>query len=223
MRTIKLVGKGFSDTLEHLLPFTVWTVLWWVCLLPIVTAPGATAALFAVTDPRQATNQPDFRLLFHETRRFIGKGWLLAALPLAVGLLLSWNLWFYVGRDSRFGILVPVWLVFLALTAGVGLSAFAVAALTETPIGDALRTGVALTLSAPFRWLFVAALGYLVLAVGTVLVIPLVMFIPALIAAIVNRLVLDGLGLPVFDPLTPTDERRREETSGKERRSRFGP
>jgi hypothetical protein len=48
------------------------------------------------------------------------------------------------------------------------------------------------------------------------------MFVPALIAAVVNRVVLDGLGSPVLDPLAPTDERLVEEQR-RATASRFGP
>jgi hypothetical protein len=61
-----------------------------------------------------------------------------------------------------------------------------------------------------------------VIAAGALLVVPLVMFVPALTAAVVNRVVLDGLGLPVLDPLAPTAERRVEEQQ-QAAASRFGP
>jgi hypothetical protein len=53
-------------------------------------------------------------------------------------------------------------------------------------------------------------------------VVPLVMFVPTLTAAVVNRVVLDGLGLPVLDPLAPTAERLVEEQQ-RAAASRFGP
>ena len=74
----------------------------------------------------------------------------------------------------------------------------------------------------PGQALAVAVVVLFVIAVGAALVVPLVMFVPALIAAVVNRVVLDGLGSPVLDPLAPTDERLVEEQR-RATASRFGP
>ena len=74
----------------------------------------------------------------------------------------------------------------------------------------------------PGQALVVAIVVLCVIAAGAALVVPLVMLVPALIAAVVNRVVLDGLGLPVLDPLAPTDERLVEEEQ-RAAASRFGP
>lgn len=223
LRTLRLLGKGLSDTFEHLLPFAVFSVLWWIGVFLVPLAPGATVALFAMTDPRHQTNQPDWRVAFAIARRNLGKGWLLAAVPLPLLLVLAWNLWFYLGRDSRFGVLVPVWFVFLGLTASVLLATFAVAGLSEQPIGETLKQGLGVVMLSPFRWLVLTLIGYLMIALGTVLVVPLIFFVPAMLAAIVNRAVLFGLGIKVFDPLEPTPEREVERASSAKRKSRFGP
>jgi len=223
LRTLRLLGKGLSDTFEHLLPFAVFSVFWWIGVFLVPLAPGATVALFAMTDPRHQTNQPDWRDAFGIARRNFAKGWLLAAVPLPLLLVLGWNLWFYLGADSRFGLLVPVWFVFLGLTASVLLASFAVAGLLDRPAGEALKGGLDVVMLSPFRWLILTLIGYLIIALGTVLVVPLIFFVPAMLAAIVNRAVLHGLDIKVFDPLEPTQEREQEARKSGKRRSRFGP
>jgi hypothetical protein len=36
VRGFRYVLRGFSDTLDHLLPFTLYSLLWWLSALPIV-------------------------------------------------------------------------------------------------------------------------------------------------------------------------------------------
>ena len=52
MRTLRLIGRGLTDTLESLLPFTLLTLAWWVCLLP--GDPGAGGDGDARRDGRPA-------------------------------------------------------------------------------------------------------------------------------------------------------------------------
>jgi hypothetical protein len=69
--------------------------------------------------------------------------------------------------------------------------------------------------------LIVAVLLWVLLVLSVVLVVPLVMFLPATLAAIFNRFVFDALNVKVVDPLSPTDERLLEEH--RRRESKFGP
>ena len=52
MRGLHIVLKGLSDTLEHLLPFTLASLGWWLGIVSILFGPGATQSLFRITDPR---------------------------------------------------------------------------------------------------------------------------------------------------------------------------
>ncbi|MEA2513297.1 MAG: hypothetical protein QOJ59_2784, partial [Thermomicrobiales bacterium] len=102
------------------------------------------------------------------------------------------------------------------------LSAFSLAALLdETPL-PALRIATVLTGARLWNALVVGLLLWVLIVIGVLLVVPLFMFLPGTIATTINRLVLDGLKIPITDPLAPTDERRIEELASKERK-RFGP
>lgn len=222
MRTLRLIGRGLSDTLEHLLPFTLLTLAWWLAVLTVVAAPGATVALFAMTDPRLAVSRPEWREAVAATRANLRRGWalaLFAAVPLA--LLLS-NLVAYGGADSRWQILVPLWIYLLVFGVVAVLYAVAVVALTGSGSRAAARAALSLLALAPLRAAVVALVVGVIVLVGAALVVPLVMFVPALVAALVNRVVLAGLGIVVADPLAPTDERAAEEQRAAGT-SRFGP
>ena len=53
MGTLRLIGRGLTDTLESLLPFVLLTLAWWICLCLVIPAPAATVTLAAMTDPRR--------------------------------------------------------------------------------------------------------------------------------------------------------------------------
>jgi hypothetical protein len=132
------------------------------------------------------------------------------------------NLSFYSGGTGRWDVLVPLWTVLLVFALAVALYAVAVAGLTDATAWSATKRAGLLVVRRPGQALAVAVVVLFVIAVGAALVVPLVMFVPALIAAVVNRVVLDGLGSPVLDPLAPTDERLVEEQR-RATASRFGP
>src|SRR5215213_10118291 len=131
MRTLRLIGQGLTDTLESLLPFTLLTLAWWVCLCLVIPAPAATVTLAAMADPRRAADRPDWREALRAVRRNLWRGWgvVLRLLPI-VAVLLA-NLSFYGGRTERWDVLVPLWTVLLVFALAVTLYAFAVAGLTD--------------------------------------------------------------------------------------------
>jgi hypothetical protein len=222
MRTLRLIGRGLTDTLESLLPFVLLTLAWWVCLCLVIPAPAATVTLAAMADPRRAVARPDWREVHGAVRRNLWRGWGVILPPLPFVVVLLANLSFYGGRADRWDVLVPLWTVLLLFALAVVLYAFAVAGLTDATAWSATKRAGLLVARRPGRALVVAVVVLFVIAAGALLVVPLVMFVPTLTAAVVNRVVLDGLGLPVLDPLAPTAERLVEEQQ-RAAAPRFGP
>lgn len=215
MRTLRLIGKGFSDTLEQLLRFTLLTLAWWLCVLLIVPIGPATVALFAMTDPRRLGREPDWSEALLAGRRSWRRGWLILLATVPLVFVLIWNIRAFATSSSRIVMLEPFWLVLLLIVGSICAFALAAAALLDLPAAVALRQGARLAGAHPIHALVMALAIWLIVAVGTALVVPMVMFVPALAAAIVNRFVLDGLGIPVADPLAPTEEREREQRAGR--------
>jgi len=222
MQTLRMIGRGASDTLEHLLPFTLLTLGWWVCVLLIVPAPAAMVALAAMTDPRRSVDRPEWREAVAAVRGALGRGWGVALLTLPVVAVLVANLSYYGDRVSRWGLLIPLWTLLLLIATAVTLQAFAVAGLTGAGAWPAVKQAVILTLLRPGRSLALVLFAVLLAVIGGALVVPLVLFVPALVAAVAARFVLSGLGVPIPDPLDPTEERRAEEQK-RAASSRFGP
>ncbi|GIW04110.1 MAG: hypothetical protein KatS3mg059_0730 [Thermomicrobiales bacterium] len=225
MTPIRIVARGLSDTLESLLPYTLASLLWWPCLLSIIAAPGATLALFRFTDPRSIAasyERPGLRDSITYGVRGLGRAWKLTLLIGVVGGVLVYNLRFYGSHGGRLAVLGPLWLVLLGIWALIGLSAWACAALFELPALPAIRQAAMATLAFLPRGAVVGFLLLILLAVSGLLVVPLVMFMPATVAAISNRLLLANLQIPIPDSLAPTEERRVEEAQRRAAR-RFGP
>lgn len=213
MRFIRLVGTGISDTLERLLPFSLLTLAWWPCALLLVPLGPATVALFAAADPRRLVAEVERGEVVAVGRRSWRRGWLilLATIPLLV--VLGVNLRAFSG-GSRLVVLVPLWTILLVLIAGWAAVSLSVAALLDVPAGAALRRAGVLVGGRPVQTVLLVIVLWLLIALGALLVVPLVLFVPAMVAAIVNRFVLDALGIPVVDPLEPTAERRAEDSIG---------
>jgi hypothetical protein len=223
-RGVRIFLRGLSDTLENLLHFVLSSLLWWLCVISILVGPGAVLALFKATDPRIGSSFDRLgpREFLAEATNQWRRGWKLALVTLPIVALLGYNLWFYGASDSRLAILVPAWVLLLTIAILTTFSAFSIAALLDEPPLSAIRIGAIITGAKIWHGLVVAFLLYGLTVVCAFLVVPVIMFLPATIAATINRLVLNGLGIPVHNPLAPTDERLLEESIAKERK-RFGP
>jgi uncharacterized membrane protein YesL len=196
---------------------------WWLCVFLVIPAPGATIALFRLTDPRIASelDRPSVRQSWDVVWENLRRGWGMAIMTVPVLLILIFNL-VTVGSTARLAVLVPLWAILLLLGLAATLSAYVLAALFDQPAVSAVKNGLLLTGARLPRALVAIVLLWLIVFIGTVLIVPLFMFLPATVASVVNRVVLDGLDIPVANPLAPTEERLREEEQ-KRTSSRFGP
>lgn len=211
MGPFRLLWKGIADVFEHLLPYMLASILWWLGVLLVITFPPATIGLFAMTDPRRSIDRPDARELLAQVRADAFSSWKLFLIIIPITGLLIWDLGFYGGSQGGFAVLAPLWLTLLIIAVAVSLAAISTLALTEAGVGTALRRGAFVILSAPFRSLLVLLASLFYMVVGVLLIVPFVLIVPALIAATVNRLVLTQLQIPVIDPMAPTDERVLEQ------------
>lgn len=205
------LSRGLRDTLDNLLSFTLASFAWWISALLIITAPAGTLALFAFADPRRLDDH--LRLTRAEAiayvRRELFRAW---GIALAVGipiLVLVNNLIVY--RDGRIRWLVPFWILLLLLVIGAGGVACSLRAVHGKSIGAALRQSALFVLARGPVLIPVVVVLWLMVALGGVLVIPALMFLPALLAVTFNHLVYAELGIAIGDPLDPTAERRAED------------
>jgi uncharacterized membrane protein YesL len=224
MRGLRIVLKALSDTFEHLLPFTVASVGWWLGVVSIIFGPGATLQLFRVVDPRVLSEleRPTMRNGFQWISRQDRRSWILTAVVLIpVGVLMA-NLSWSGESNELWTLLIPIWMILLISFTLIGLLAFSIISLYENSAFEALRIAAVLAYGRPSVTIpFLLALAPVaLLCIG--FIVPVFLFLPALLAAAANRLVFDGLGVKLPDPLAPSDERRIEELKAQSKR-KFGP
>lgn len=220
MGPFRLLWRGIADVFEHLLPYMLASILWWLSILLVVTFPPATIGLFAMTDPRRSIDRPEPGEILAQMRRDAVASWKLFLIILPILALLIWDLGFYGGNQGGFAVLAPLWLTLLIIALAISLASISALALTESGVGSALRRGAYVILSSPFRSLLVLIAVVLYVVIGTVLVVPLVLIVPPLIAATVNRLVLSQLQIAVVDPMAPTEERLLEQQAKRSQKAR---
>jgi hypothetical protein len=223
MNGARLVIRGIGDTYDNLVYFTLASLMWWTCMILIAPGPAGTIALFVHADPRigSLTDRPSWSETLRLIVENLWRGWRIALITLPALALLSYNIIFYGSKSSAVGILAPLWLFILLIGCLITLSAFSVAALlNEQSAVVSVKLAVILVGARLPSALFMLVLLSIFLLLSAVLVVPFVMFAPAVTAAVVNRFVLTGLRVTVPDPLAPTPERAAE---AKKSRRWFGP
>lgn len=235
MRFVSLVWRGIRDVFEQLVFMGALSLGWWVCAAPlaagiflflltplavpvtVLTAfliPPATVALFSMADPRRMVNKPDFREALEVFAGAVKQGWAIGAVTVPFLIILIWNVVFFAGRTTLLAAFVPLWIIIFIFLFILMLYMFSLAGTMESRLRNAFRGGMFVLISRPFT---AALLSILIIGVGsvfTVLVLPMLLIGPALMAAVINRFVLDALEVEVIDPNAPTHERMYERERG---------
>lgn len=211
---LKLVWRGVRDVFEQFLSLTWFSLLWWVCVVLIVPGPPATVALYAMADPRRQVSTPDFQDAVDVFRTAFRRSWGIFLFTVPLMAILIWNLYFFGGTSALLAAMSPLWLIMLVLVWMLMLYAYAVAGTMESGTRNAFRGAMYVLVSRPFLSISLSLLSILLIIVMTITVVPMVLFGPALIASIVNRVVLYVLGVEVIDPSAPTTERAHERERG---------
>jgi uncharacterized membrane protein YesL len=211
---LRLLGKSVRDVFEQLLTFCLYSLLWWVCIVTVILGPAATVTLFAMADPRRQVMSPEFSDCIAVMKTSFRRGWgiFLWTVPLIVVLI--WNTFYFGGTEEGLRVLIPLWLLMSVILTVLALYAFSVAGTMESGVRNAFRGAIYVLVAKPFRGLLLGLFLIVLSLIMTVTVLPMLFLGPAIIAAIVNRFILDGLGVHVIDPNAPTDERADEHVRG---------
>jgi len=218
VRFLRLVGRGFHDTFDQFLPLVLFSLAWWAALALIITAPPATATLFAMADPRRQTTVPDFADALKTFRQVFLRAWGVAMLAIPLMAILIWNLLYFGGTDQRLAVLAPLWTLMILVLVILAGYAQAVTGALLVGVRDAFRAAIFLIVSRPLMSLCLLLFLLVLTAVMIVLVVPFILIWPGLVASIVNRFVLSGLEIEVIDPNQPTPERAVEQRGNESTR-----
>lgn len=185
-----------------------------VFLLSSIFVPPATMTLFAMSDPRRIVNRPDVAEIWSFFRTSFKRGWLVGLLTVPAMIILTWNIIFFTGATSWLAAFVPLWAIMLIALLIITLYMYSISANLDAGPRDSFRGAMFVLVSRPFSGLVLSLLIFVVGALLSVMVLPMLLFGPAILSSVVNRFVFAGLDIYVVDPNAPTTERDDERARG---------
>jgi hypothetical protein len=132
LNALKLYWKTLGDLYYEIVILGAVNLLWTVLLIPIVTAPPATAALFYVTNRLANGEDTKIRDFFVGFRTYFGKGWQIGATAFGITLILVFNIVFYYDPNlaaTMFGnptvqLVTIMWLYFMVFWVAIMMFLF---------------------------------------------------------------------------------------------------
>jgi uncharacterized membrane protein YesL len=210
----KLLWGGLKDTFSQFMMYALLSIIWWVCALLIIPGPPATVALMSVTDPRRMGAAPELADAIDVFKASWRRSWGIALFTIPFLVMLSWNISYFAGRDHILATMIPLWLIMWLLLQIITMYSFSVAGTMESGVKNAFRGAMFVLISRPFMSIFLGIFMLLLVLTLGVMVIPLLLIGPALVACILNRFTLTILGEEINDPSAPTPERHDERQRG---------
>jgi len=210
----KLIWAGLRDMFSQFMMFALLSLSWWFAAVLIIPGPPATTALMSVADPRRLGAAAEFAEALDTLKASWRRSWGIAFFTIPFLVMLVWNLSFFGGVEGYFAAMVPLWTIMFILLFIVSLYAFSMAGTMESGTKNAFRGAMYVLISRPFMSVFLSIFLLLLAVLMSAMVLPMLLFGPALIACIVNRVTLSVLGENIVDPDAPTPERAEERARG---------
>ncbi|MEJ7838607.1 MAG: hypothetical protein WKF81_07310 [Thermomicrobiales bacterium] len=214
MSFLRLVGRSLRDVFEQLTSLFLYSVLWWVSVVTVIYAPVATVTLFAMADPRRQIMSTEFSDSIDVMKTSFRRSWAIFLCTVPLIVVLIWNTYYFGGTNEALRILIPLWILMSGVLIVLTLFAFSIAGTMESGVRNAFRGAIYVLISRPYRGFLLGIFLLILTVLLSVAVLPMLFIGPALIAAIVNRFVFDGLNVEVMDPNAPTNERADEHARG---------
>lgn len=187
--------QSLRDWWDEWLNMLVIGVVWFVCLLTVLLGPPAILGLYHVTHALAHGESLGVSGLIAGGRRYFLKGWLWALVNLVAAILLFANLLFYGQIDAVWSRLVQG--LFLGLSVlWLVVQFYALPYLMEQEqqqVRLALRNGLLTVLASPGYTLVVVGVAALISLLSLLLVIPLFLGAPGLVALLGSRAVLERI------------------------------
>ena len=192
---LQVVVQALYDWWDDWVNMALISLIWLLCWATIVLGPPATFGLYYVTNQLAHGRSLGLRGLLEGGRRYFLKSWLWMLLNLVAAAVMVTNIWFYAQFDADWAGIVQVFPLFLGL-AWLVVQFYALPYLMEQKdesLKLALRNGLFTLLAAPGYTAVVAGLAALIAVLSVLLVAPLLLGGPCLIAALGNRAVRERL------------------------------
>lgn len=184
------------DAYMAAIPLIVLNVLWFIALLPIVTAAPATGALFYATN-RLAHGKPaDTRVFIEGLRKYFWRSWLWGTLNIFAAVVLVSNFIFY----GQFGDSWAAWVRAVVIAVSlvwvvIQLYTFPLMIEQEKPLlRQALRNSFVILLKRPFYSFGIAIVVVVIAVFSTLVMLPLWALLSGSVCAyLANRATLSSI------------------------------
>ena len=193
--TIRVITRAARDWWDDWVNMVLLGIVWLLCWITILLGPPATIGIYYVTSRMARGESLGLKGMLEGGRRYFLQSWLLMIINLIVLIILVANSVFYSAIEGTwaellmalFIILIVFWLI---------IQFYAIPYLIEQDRKNviiALRNGLYTILAAPGYTLVVASTAALVATLSILLVVPIVLGGPSLIAALAGYAVIDRI------------------------------
>ena len=183
MKAFLVMGRVFKAAYDELFLVVGMSVAWWVGTLLVITAPMTTAGIQNVANRIANYKRSSFDFFWEGARKDIGRAILLYLLLLLGPPLIWFSAWFYFDRQGwlvLFGVLMA-WVLLVLLMSGQYF--FPLYWQQDEPdLKLVLRNAFLLTIRHPLYTLLMLLFQVLLIILSFVLVAPVVLLMPGLIA-----------------------------------------
>lgn len=187
MKAFSVMGRTLKSAYEELFLIVYLSVIWWIGALLIVTAPMCMVGLNRVANRIANYKRVDQEYFWEGARSHIGRSVLLLLFCVGVPPLLWISLNFYFAQQGWlivFGVLL-LWIALLFFMAGQYFYPLFWQQ-TEPSLKLVLRNGLLLAVRHPFYSILMLLFQLVTAVICFVLVVPLILFLPGLIALCQN-------------------------------------
>lgn len=183
MKSFRIMGRVLKATYEELFLCVMMSALWWVGQILIITAAPATMGMHAAANQIANYRRTGSEFFWDGAKRNIGRGWLMYALLLITPILIFINAWFYLNVESWLRVFAFMWLWVLIFILMAGQYVIPLFFQQDEPsVKLALRNAALLALRFPLYSILLAVFQVLFVTLSFVLVLPLVILAPAMLA-----------------------------------------
>jgi len=183
MRAFFIMGRVIKATYEELFLVVGLSVAWWAGTLLIVTAPMTTAGVQSVANRIANYKRSNFDFFWSGARTHIGRGVLLFLILLLAPPLVGFSINFYFQQQGwlvLFGILMA-WVLLILLMGGQYFFPLFWQQ-NEPDLKLVVRNGLLLSVRHPLYSILMLLFQGLLIALSLVLVVPVMLLLPGMIA-----------------------------------------
>lgn len=188
MKAFVIMGRTFKSTYEDLFLVVTLSVIWWVGTLLIVTAPMTATGLQNVANRIANYKRVELSFFWEGARSHIGAGVALFLIFLLAPPLMVFSIVFYLNSGNWLLLLAVllIWVLLLSLMAGQYF--YPLFWQQEKPgVGLIIRNGFVLAFRHPLYTFLILLFQIVLTVVSTVLVVPVALLLPGMIALAQNH------------------------------------